>query len=244
METLRALAPSREAALGAVRGSCIATTLFMALSGVPDVAAVVRAGTTGSKPLLPFLLMLVDNAVGWAFSRLTGDDLSVKFRSLSLAMVAVYLPIMVAYAPDRRAAFNGLLSTVVALAAYYAGVVSLVPPKGWPDVLGATTTMTAVAFAASPLAGIGRVLKTRDASAIPFGMVSRGGWGGGRRAAVDTAADSCYFTGARLQQLRPLACPRNWPCRSHHPARRRCRCSRCAPRRGPATARCWAMRGW
>lgn len=176
METLRALAPSRAAALGAVRGSCIATTLFMALSGVPDVAAVARAGTTGSKPLLPYLLMLVDNAVGWAFSRLTGDDLSVAFRTLSLVMVAVYLPVMIAHAPDRRAAFNGLLATVATLAAYGAGVVALVPPKGWPDVLGATTTLTAVSFAASPLAGIRRVLKSRDASAIPFGMVrERGG---------------------------------------------------------------------
>lgn len=161
--------------LAAVRGCCIASTLVVIFSGVPSIVSVARAGTTGGRSALPFAAQLLDNAIGWWLSSISGDVLGQRFRALSLLMTTLYLAVFIRYAPstaERAASLTHVIRVVAALGALGAGVVTLVPRPGWRDVLGVAVTCSAVSFAASPLAELGRVLKTRDASSIPLPLMA------------------------------------------------------------------------
>lgn len=160
--------------LTAVRGCCIATTLGVIFSGVPTMVAISRAGTTGGRSALPYAMQLLDNAIGWWLSSVSGDTLGLRFRSLSLAMTTLYVAVFVRYAPSARERADSLTHVIRVTASFtalFVALVTLVPRDGWRVVLGVATTLSAVAFAASPLADVARVVKTRDASSIPLGLM-------------------------------------------------------------------------
>lgn len=166
------MAPGSAKLHSAVKTSCILSTFGVILSGVPDVWAVVRNGSTGTKSILPYCTMLLDNMIGCWLSRESGDEMGLCFRTLSLVMTSAYIVAYVAYADKRRSAMNMVIAVLALFGSYYAGMIALVPPKHWQDVLGVTVTASAVSFAASPLADLGKILKTKDASSLPANLLS------------------------------------------------------------------------
>jgi uncharacterized protein with PQ loop repeat len=91
---------------------------------------------------------------------------------MGIVLNVAYLSIMIAFAQRRSESVGRLVATCALFAAYYAALTVAVPRSQWTDVLGLTGTLTAVAFAASPLADVARMLRVRDASSIPLPMVS------------------------------------------------------------------------
>jgi uncharacterized membrane-anchored protein len=157
----------------AVKTVCVSSSLVMMFSGVPDaIIAPIQRRSTAGKSIVPYTMMLLDCLVGWWFSSLIGDNLGLRLRSLSIVLTVLYLGVMTVFAPSPRDSAQKVVAAAVAFATYYTVLTLTVPSKLWPDALGATNTATAIAFAASPLADIGRILKTRDASSVPFFLVT------------------------------------------------------------------------
>ena len=156
----------------AVQAVCIASSVFLILSGVPEMRGIVRRRSSAHRSLAPFIAMAVDTVVGFWFCLLVGDSVGTPLRGLSLVVTSCYLAIMVAYSADRRRSGAVVATALAGLAVACLALALYVPRGRWIDVLGSVNTLTAIAFAASPLADIGKVLKTRDASSLPFAMVS------------------------------------------------------------------------
>ncbi|RYG51915.1 hypothetical protein EON67_02390 [archaeon] len=142
----------------------------------PDIMPVVRARSAGTKPILPYCAMLLDNVVGYVFSTHIHDTMSVTLRSISIALAVVYIGIMIMLAPTADARRSAVATAVTALLLAISIPVSvyrlLTDADAQQSALGAVNTLTAIMFAAAPLASIRTVLATRDASSLPFTTIS------------------------------------------------------------------------
>lgn len=151
-----------------VSAVAMCASIGLMFSGTPQMLDVIRAGNTGSKTFGPFAAMLLDNAAGLWFSTLIQDVLSFRLRTMGTVLNVCYIGIMIAYSRNKRQDMTVLTGVLAAIAAAWVGVNAVAHPKSHVDVLGSINTATAIAFAASPLANIGTVISSKDASSIPF----------------------------------------------------------------------------
>jgi len=163
------------APLAALKVTCVSTSIALMASGAPAAVAMWRTQSLGAAGVLPLALMWLDNVIGIWFSALVDDGLGGALRVAATVLATAYLAVYFAVADParRRADAPVALACVASPALLFASFRTL----AWPsevvvNALGLINTLTAVAFASSPLAGIRTVLKERDASSIPLAMVA------------------------------------------------------------------------
>lgn len=162
-------------ALAVLKVVCVSTSVALMASGIPGAMTMWRAGDVGAAAVLPLAFMWLDNAVGIWFAALVHDDMGGLLRVAATVLATSYLAVYFAVSrPDRRAADAPVtlacLATPALLWASFQGLA--MPSARVVDALGLINTLTAVAFASAPLAGIRTVLAKRDASSIPLAMVA------------------------------------------------------------------------
>jgi solute carrier family 50 protein (sugar transporter) len=138
----------------------------------PDAFKFLSAKNTGGRSIVQYCAMLIDNLVGIWFSTVIGDTMGLKLRYMGTVLNLFYLYVMLKLSRKRSKDLQLLGLTVGAFAVYAATLVFAVPQSAWRDILGATGMLASIAFAASPLAEVKTVLKTGDASSIPFNTVA------------------------------------------------------------------------
>jgi uncharacterized protein with PQ loop repeat len=160
-------------ALAALQLVCVVSSFSMIISGIPDMLAVLKRRSTVGVPIIPYAAMLLDNLVGYWFAQLIGDMLGLSLRSIALGVCAFHISVLMLssnFSLKTAAPILGAASifAVICLA------VSTFPKTDAQrsDILGLVNTVTALAFAASPLLGIRNVIAQRDASSIPFATAS------------------------------------------------------------------------
>lgn len=139
----------------------------------PDMLAVLRRRSVVGVPIIPYAAMLLDNLVGYWFAQLIGDMLGLSLRSIALGVCAFHISVLMLSSNFSLKTAAPIL-VAGALFAVICLTVTTFPKTDAQrsDILGLVNTVTALAFAASPLLGIRNVIATRDASSIPFATAS------------------------------------------------------------------------
>lgn len=153
----------------ALKGVCVATSLALMLSGLADVIPMWKTKRVGAKSSTPYVVSLVDSAIGLWFSKSIGDDIGMTLRGLNLVLLAVYIGTFLRFG-DTVGVGRASVSALGAIAAVVAGLLAGVKSETIrTDILGLMCTATAIAFAAAPLWD---VFRTRNTAAISRPLAS------------------------------------------------------------------------
>lgn len=166
----------------ALQTICMVSSLFLMGSGVPEVLLPVMKNKAipAGKTHVPYVAMLVDTVIGILFTWTIQDRLGLSLRSFSLVLTMAYVGAFWGFNShegkkkmwgDLTMAVTALTGVLGAIFLYTSGAkTSSHALRG--ELLGILGTLSAIGFAASPLADIKTVLQKRDASSIPRIMVT------------------------------------------------------------------------
>jgi Sugar efflux transporter for intercellular exchange len=158
---------------------CMCSSLFLMGSGIPEVLlpSIKSRSIPHGKSVLPYVAMLVDTVTGMFFTKAIGDGLGFSLRSLSLVLTVAYLAAFGLFASGEVRqkmvgqlvmAGTGLTAAMTSLYLFTSSAKLAWLPGGThhgaamrAEILGLMGTITAIGFAASPLADIKKVLKNK-----------------------------------------------------------------------------------
>lgn len=147
----------------ALKGICVASSLALMLSGLADIIPMWTTKRVGAKRATPYVVSLVDTAIGLWFSSMIGDDIGKALRGLNLVLLAFYIGTFLRFG-NTVGVGRATVSAMGAIAAVVAGLLAGVKSEAIrTDILGLMCTATAIAFAAAPLYD---VFRTRNAAMI------------------------------------------------------------------------------
>lgn len=135
----------------ALKGICVASSLALMLSGLADIIPMWTSKRVGAKSSTPYVVSLVDTAIGLWFSSMIGDDIGKALRALNLGLLAIYIGTFLRFG-NTVAVGRASATAVGAIVAVVAGLLAGVKSEAIrTDILGLMCTATAIAFAAAPL---------------------------------------------------------------------------------------------
>lgn len=157
----------------AVTTLCMLSSLSLMLSGIPELLHTIQGKAAADPARAPvYAAMALDNMVGLWFTYLLRDSLGHRLRMAGSVLNAAYscANYYFVHGAAKRSVAQTMTMAPLAFAAIYASLHAAADPKHHMDVLGMISTGTSIAFAASPLARLGSVLRLKDASSLSLPM--------------------------------------------------------------------------
>jgi len=152
------------------------TTILMFLTGVTPCREFFRKGSTGEMSSLPFVAGALNCAVWAKYGVAIAQPALIFVNFVGAALQSGYSVVFYRFAAgsaSRHAAVRqivfaiGFFATMCLLLPY---VSSEDPDKG-TEVLGYVASLLTVAFSASPLSGLGHVMRTGSVASLPLGLI-------------------------------------------------------------------------
>jgi len=156
-----------------LKGVCIATGFAMHVAPLSTMREITAARSTLNFSIAPYASILLNHTVNLWYAACRADGPLIVHRLAGIAAQAYYLRTYITFAPLAKAGDNRRwLQWVAALLAAVAFDLHVVLPLAgaraqYTPHLAVFGAITGIGLAASPLATVGEVLRTRDASSLP-----------------------------------------------------------------------------
>lgn len=157
----------------AVTTLCMLSSLSLMFSGLPELIQTIQGKAAADPARAPvFAAMALDNMVGLWFTYLLRDTLGHRLRLAGSVLNAAYAYVLYngVHGGAKKQVAQTMGMAALAFAGIYASLHTAAEPKHHMDVLGMISTCTSIAFAASPLARLGSVIRLKDASSLSLPM--------------------------------------------------------------------------
>jgi hypothetical protein len=159
-----------------LKALCLLSGLAMHLAPLWTMREIQGARSTLSFHIAPYAGPLLNHLVNLWYAILRSDNPLIIHRVIGISMQAYYISIFLKFMPatKEKETFKWLNWVWLVLVAIFAELYIFLPLIGWwsfqyPHV-AFFAFVTGVGLAASPLATVGEVLRTKDASSLPTGL--------------------------------------------------------------------------
>ena len=159
-----------------LKALCLLSGLAMHLAPLWTMREIQGARSTLSFHIVPYAGPLLNHLVNLWYAILRSDNPLIIHRVIGISMQAYYISIFIKFMPatKEKETYKWLNWVWMVLLAIFAELYLFLPLIGWwsfqyPHV-AFFAFVTGVGLAASPLATVGEVLRTKDASSLPTGL--------------------------------------------------------------------------
>jgi uncharacterized protein with PQ loop repeat len=157
-----------------LKSACLATGFALHMAPIPTMREIRAARSTLNFHVAPYASTLLNHSVNLWYAIVIADTPLRVHRVIGIIAQLTYLSTYVRFAPPIKAPLvrQWVLLPVVVLTALFVWLHILLPLAGRTDLyrphIAFAGAVTGIGLAASPLATVGEVLRTKDASSLPM----------------------------------------------------------------------------
>jgi len=153
------------------------TTILMFLTGVTPCREFYRKGSTGETSSLPFVAGALNCAVWAKYGAAVAQPALIFVNFVGAALQSGYAVVFYRFAAGSATKHTAIRQIVFGVG-FFATLCLVLPhvtsenPAKGTEILGYVASLLTVAFSASPLSGLGHVVRTGSVASLPIGLIS------------------------------------------------------------------------